>query len=103
MVAPERHQVGYSRGGLLDEREARGDVAERDREVADVGERQGRRIDPVEGMGAVDQHPARLADRRRAEPGAAAVRGADIERNAGHADRASRSRRATPRKDGATA
>src|SRR5258708_38898908 len=38
-------------------------------------------------MRAVHQHPARLPDRRRAEPGAAAVGGAEIERNAGDTDR----------------
>ncbi len=86
VVASERHQIGESRSGLLDQRQARGDVAERHGEVADIGQRQGRRVDPVERVGAVDQHPARLADGRRAEPGAAAVRGAEVERNAGDAD-----------------
>src|SRR3984893_2179382 len=38
-------------------------------------------------MRAIGQHPARLADRRWSEPGAAAVGGAEIERNAGDADR----------------
>ena len=72
---------------LLDPREARRDVAEREIEVADVGERQGRGIDPMDGMRAVDEHAARLPDRRRPEPRAAPVGGADIERNAGDRDR----------------
>ena len=38
-------------------------------------------------MSAVNQHPARLPDRARPEAGAGPVRGADVERNAGDADR----------------
>ena len=55
-------------------------------DLADVGERQGRGINPMDGMRAVDQHAARLADRRRAEARAAAVGGAEVERNAGDRD-----------------
>ncbi len=87
VVAAQRHQMLEPERGFLDPRQAGRDVPQGDREVTDVGERQSRRIDPVDGMRAVHQHPARLPDRRRAEPGAAAVGGAEIERNAGDADR----------------
>ena len=55
------------------------------------------------GMVAVDQHAARLSDRGRPEARAAAVGGADVERNAGNAERRARSRRAIPRKLGGSA
>ena len=62
------------------------DVAERQGEIAEIGERQRRRVDPASGMGAVDQHAAGLADGLRAEAGAAAVGRAEIEGNARHAE-----------------
>ena len=87
VVATQCDEVRNAGGGFLDQRQAGRDVPQRDGEITDVGERQRRRIDPVVGIRAVHQHPAGRADRRRAEPGAAAVRGADIERNTGDADR----------------
>lgn len=73
-------------GLLLDQSQARRDIAERDHEVSEVRDGQGRRIDPMKRMGAVHQHSAGLPDRRRPEPGAAPVRRADVERDAGDAD-----------------
>ena len=87
VVAAQRDQVREPGGGFLDQRQAGRNVPQREAEIADVGERQRRRIDPVVGMRAVHQHPAGGADGRRTEPGAAAVGGAEIERNPGDADR----------------
>ena len=87
VIAAQRDEMREAVRGLLDPREARRDVAQREIEIADVGERQGGGIDPMDGMRAVDQHAARLPDRRRPEPRAAPVGGADIEGNAGDRDR----------------
>ena len=71
---------------LLDGRQAFWNVAERDGQVADIGELQSPRIDPMNGMIAIEQHAAGLADRRRAEPRPAPNGDADIERNSRDAD-----------------
>ena len=72
---------------LLDQRHAADKVAKRDREVADVGQRQLCCIDAVLRMLAIHQHAARLPDRPRPEPGAAPIGRAEVERNSGNADR----------------
>src|SRR5215472_13451526 len=72
---------------FLDQRQGRLNVAMRDREVADIGDVEQRRLTSVQGMFAVDQHPAGLTDRRGAEARAGPVRGAQIIGNAGNADR----------------
>ncbi len=87
VIAAERDQVRDRTGLLLDPRQAAEEIAERDGEIADVGHRQGGGIDPVLRMRPIGQHSARLPDRRRPEAGAAAIGGAEIERNAGDADR----------------
>ena len=84
---PNVDQMRDVAGLLLDELHAGGDIAERGRKVPDIGERQVRRIDPMLRMCAVHQHPACGPDRRGTRAGAAAVGGADIERNAGDANR----------------
>jgi hypothetical protein len=52
----------------------------------------------MDRMIAIDEHPARLSDRRRAEPRAGAVRRAEIEGNAGNANRGVRIRAGDPEK-----
>ena len=60
------------RGRLrLDAGQAADEVAERDVEVADIGQRQGGGIDPVLRMRPIGQHAARVTDGRGAEAGAA--------------------------------
>ncbi len=88
VVAAESDKVADRGRLLLDQLEARRDVAEGDGEIADVGQRQRRRrVETPEGMVAVDQHAARPADGRGAEAGAGAICGADVEGNAGDAER----------------
>ncbi len=86
VLAAERHQVPDRTRLFLDAREARRDVAQRDRKIADIRDRQGRGVDPVSGMIAVDQHAARVPDRAGPEARAAAIGGADVERDPGDAD-----------------
>ena len=71
---------------LLDQPDGVGDVAERDLEIADVRQRQRRRIDAPVRMVAVGEHAARLADGRRPEACAGPVGGADVEGDAGDAE-----------------
>ncbi len=66
MVAAERDQMLVIRGLLLDQREAFANVAERDVEIADIGNRQRGGIDPPMRMIAVDQHAACLRGSRQA-------------------------------------
>ena len=88
VVAAERNQMLDPAGLLLDRRQTFSDVAERDREVADIRKtRRSLSIDPVQRMLAVHQHPACLSYRRRSEPRSGPVGGAEVERNAGDADR----------------
>ena len=87
VVAAERDQMLDRARLFLDPLEAAEEIAERDLEVADVGERESGRIDPVLRMRAVGQHPACLPDRRGSKARAAAVGGAEVERYAGDADR----------------
>ncbi len=87
VIAAERDQVLDARRRALDQLKAADKIAQRQREIADVGDRQLCRIDPMQGMRAVHQHPARVANGARPEAGAAAVGGAEVERNAGNADR----------------
>ena len=56
-------------------------------EVADVREVEFGRIDPERGMGAIDQHAAGAADRRRTVARAGSIGGADIERHARDGER----------------
>src|SRR6266436_3379890 len=71
----------------LDLSERAGDVAVRDAEIADIGKVE--RFDLGRGcrVVAIDQHAARLADRRWSEARPGPVRGAQIERNPGDGDR----------------
>src|SRR5271165_1594869 len=87
MIAAERDEVPNWCRLLLDLGERALDIAVRDAEVADIGEIKLLDLGPGGRMVAVDQHAARLADRRRAEPRPRTVRGAEIERDAGYADR----------------
>lgn len=87
MVAAERDEVIKTRCLLLYEREALRDVAERNAEVADVGYRQCRGVDPPMAVVAVHQHAARVPDGGRPEARATAVGGAYVERNTDNAER----------------
>ena len=87
MVSAQRDEVIEDRCLLFYEREALRDIAERNAEVADVGYRLCRGVDPPMGVVAVHQHAARLSDSGRPEARAAAVGGAYIERNTGNAER----------------
>ena len=87
MVAAERDQMLERRRLRLDLGQAAENVAVGETEIADIREIQRRRVPPVRRMVAIDQHAARLADRGRTEPGARPVRGAEIEGNAGDANR----------------
>jgi hypothetical protein len=86
MLAAERDQVLELSRLPLDQRQAALDVAERQGEVADIRQRQGRRVHPACGMRAIHQHPRRRPDRPRPVPRAGAVGGADIHRDAGDGD-----------------
>ena len=90
VIAAERDEMRDTGRLLLDQRQALGDIAERNGEIANIGERQRRRIDPMHRMIAIDQHAACLSDRRRTEARAGAIGGAEIEGNAGDADRRGR-------------
>ena len=83
MLAAKHDQMAMAGRLLLDQSEAAGDVAEGNGEIADIGERQGCRVAPGARMVAIDQHAAGMADGVRPETGAAAIGGADIQRNAG--------------------
>ena len=87
VVAAQRDEMLDLLRPLLDQRHAGDQVSEREREVADVGQWQLCRVDPMLRMFAVHQHPARLPHCAGSEPGAAAVGGAEVERNSGNADR----------------
>ncbi len=87
VIAAQRDEVCDRRGLFLDERQALRDVAERNPEIADVGHRKRGGVDPALRVIAVHQHAARLPDRSRPETRAAAVGGAQIERDAGNAER----------------
>ena len=87
VVAAERHEMGKRRGLRLDLGQAALNVAVCDAEIADIGEVERLDLGPGGGMVAIDQHAARLADRRGPEPRSRPVRGAEIERDAGDADR----------------
>src|SRR5208282_4971686 len=62
-------------------------VAQRDREVANVGQWQLCCIDAVLWMLAVHQHAAGLPNRAWPKPGSAPVCRTEVERNSGNADR----------------
>jgi len=72
---------------LFDESEAFGNIAERDRKIADVGERPYARFDPGCGVRAIHEHAAGVTDGVRAEARAGAVGDADIEGDSRHRDR----------------
>ena len=72
---------------IFDQRHRGWNVAERDPEIADVGERQGKRIGKRAWVSAIPEHPACLPYGLGTETRAAAVRRPDIERDAGNADR----------------
>ena len=83
MLAAQRNQMAKSRRLLLDQLQARRDVAEGELEIADVGDVQRRRLDPEFRMGAIGQHAAGAPDRVRTVARAGTVGGADVQRDAG--------------------
>ena len=87
VLSAERDEVLDGCGLLLDHLQARRNIAERDAKIADIRQHQFRSVDPRGRMRPVDQHPARMANGLWSEARAAAVGGADIERNAGDRDR----------------
>ncbi len=101
VVAAERDQMVERPRLRLDRRERAADVAMRDREIADIGDVLFGRRRAGDRMVAIDQHAARLADRRRSETGARAVRGTEIKRDAGDANRPRRIAAFDPEKAGA--
>ena len=89
VIAAERDQMVERPRLRLDRRERTGDVAVGNRKIADIGDVLSGRRRPGDRVVAIDQHAARLADRRRPKPGAGPVRGAEIEGDAGDANRRS--------------
>jgi hypothetical protein len=87
VIAAKCHQVRERRRLFLDLCERACDVAMCNPEITDIGNIQPLDRGPRGRMIAVDQHPARLADRRRPKPRPGPVRGTKIERNPGNADR----------------
>ncbi len=83
VLAAQGNQMAKSRHLLLDQLQARGYVAERKLEIADVGEIHRRWLDPEFRMGAIGQHPAGTPDGVRTVARAGTVGGADIQRYAG--------------------
>ena len=86
MLAAETDQMTDACRLLFDARQAGLDIAERDRELANVGNIHRGRVDPASRMLAVHQHPAGGAYGARSGPGAGAVGSAEIERHAGNAE-----------------
>ena len=86
VLAAERDEMGAGRRLPLDQRQAGGQVAERDLELAQIGDVEVARVDPVLRVDAVHQHAAGAADGRRPVAGAGPVGGADVERHADDAD-----------------
>src|SRR6516164_7872125 len=87
VVAAEGDEVTERCRLFLDLGERALDVTVRDTEIADIGKIQPLHLGPGRRVIAIDQHSARLADRRRPKPRARPVRGAEIERDAGDANR----------------
>ena len=86
VLAAECDQVP-ARGGLaFDQGEAGGEVAERDLELAEIGDVHLPRIDPVQRVAAIDQHAAGAPDGGWPVAAAGAVGGAEVERHAGDAE-----------------
>ncbi len=80
VVATQGEQMRVSRRLALDQTEAAGEVAERDLEIAAIrGDRRG--VPPGVRVRAVDQHAARLTDRRWTAARAGTIGGAEIERD----------------------
>src|SRR5215469_6646831 len=71
----------------LDPRERALDIAMGDAKIADIGEVKPLHLSPGGRMIAVDEHPARLPDRRRPEARPGPVRGTEIKRDPGDTDR----------------
>ena len=84
VVAAERNEVLDLVRLSLDQRHAGRNVAESGGEIADVGDFNRGGINPILRMGAIHQHAACRPDGRWPEPGAAAIGGADVERNPGN-------------------
>jgi hypothetical protein len=89
VLAAERDQVPDRSGLLLDQFQASGDIAKRDREISNVGNRKLRRVHPPVRVIAVHEHGARLADRSRPEPRARPIGGPDVKGYSGNAKRGS--------------
>src|SRR5689334_17637 len=85
MIAAERDEMRDADRLLLEQREAPRDVAQGQREIADVGEVQPGGIDPGAWMFAVDEHVARLANGSGPEARTAAIGRADVEGRASYA------------------
>jgi hypothetical protein len=84
MLAAQRQQVAEARCLLLDQVQARGDVAQCELEIANIGEVQLRRLDPEFRMVAVGQHAAGAPNGVRPIARSGAIGCADIQRDAGN-------------------
>ena len=87
MVAAERNEMPDTSGLVFDCRHAFGDVAHRNREIADVGYGGGGGIDPTQRVIPIYQHPARLPYRRWSKSRAGPICRAKVERDSGNTDR----------------
>jgi hypothetical protein len=85
MFATKGEQMGKARRLFLDHGEAFLDVAKRYVEFTKIGKIKGGWISAADRMSAIGQHARRGTDRARPITRAGAVRGADIQRHAGHA------------------
>ena len=87
MIAAERDEMLDRPRLRLDRRQRPLNVAMGDPEIADIGDVGLGRRAAGDRMVAIDQHAAGLPDRGRPEPRARTVRGAEVIRNPGDADR----------------
>ena len=82
VVAAKCDEVLNTGSLVLDLREACRDLAQRNREVADVRQWQEYWIDPMRRMGAVHQHATCLTDRSRPKSGSRTIGRAEVVGNA---------------------
>ncbi len=86
VVAAQGDQMVIGRRLLLDQIEAFLDPAQRDLEIADIGDRQMQGIAPIGRIVAIDQHAAGMTNRMGSEARPRAVGHRDVEGRAGDAD-----------------
>jgi hypothetical protein len=86
VLAPEGEQVVQPGRLFLDAGEACLDIAQRDLELAEVGQVERGRVHAGIGMAPIRQHPRGGSDGARPVPRPGAVGGADIHRHAGDAE-----------------